>query len=78
MLGPAPSSPAPKTPSQYSQQPRSTPGLEVQGVVVQLGSGVGVAVLRAGEEARDERLESALASGISSGRLQRPLMCSNS
>lgn len=32
----------------------------------------------AGEEAREERLESALGSGASSGRLQRPLMCSNS
>lgn len=59
---------------QYGTQP----GLEVQGVLLQLGSGVGVEVLMAGEEAREDFLESALISGFSSGMLHLPLMCSNS
>lgn len=47
-------------------------------MLVQLGSGVVVEVLMVGDEARDDFLESALGSGISSGMLQRPLICSNS
>lgn len=54
------------------------PGLEVQGVLVQLGSGVVVEVLIVGDDAREDFLESALGSGINSGMLQRPLICSNS
>lgn len=65
------------------------PGFEVQGVLseVQLGSGVGVAVFMVppGEEALEEEdtltsglRASGFISGFSSGRLHRPLMCSNS
>lgn len=57
---------------------RLLPGLEVHGVLVQLGSGVVVEVLMVGDEAREDFLESALGSGINSGMLQRPLICSNS
>lgn len=53
------------------------PGMEVHGVLLKLASGVGVAVFAAGEEAWEEDL-STLTSGLSSGMLQRPLMCSNS
>lgn len=53
------------------------PGLEVQGLFVAEASGV-VGDVFVGEEALEERFESALGSGISSGIDQRPLMCSNS
>lgn len=54
------------------------PGFEVQGVLLQLCSGVGVAVLITGEEALEDFLESPVSSGFSSGILHFPLMCSNS
>lgn len=54
------------------------PGLEVQGVLLQLGSGVGVSVFMTGEEALEDFLESTVTSGFSSGMLHFPLMCSNS
>lgn len=49
----------------------------MQGLLVAEASGV-VGDVLVGEEALEERFESALGSGISSGIDQRPLMCSNS